>query len=413
MADSYADSHASGSDNSSHSLRITLGNKEVYLIGTAHISRESVEEVKKTITLEKPDMVCVELDQGRYNSLTQKEQWENLNVSKVIKEGKGFLLMANLALSSFQRRLGKDLGVKPGEEMKVAVETATSLGIAYSFCDREVQITLRRAWARCGFWSKCKLIAALLANSFSTEKLGEQEIEDLKKQNEMDGMMSDLADYLPGVKETLIDERDRYMAAKIWNSVPDTAGQKKRIIAVIGAGHLQGIKAHLEKLAEKEVSTDVSGLNVIPAGSFVSKLGYFIFPAILLSLFALGFYRDGADLSLYMLRLWILWNGSLAALGAILARGHPLAILVSFLGAPVTTFIPFVGVGMFSGFVQASLRKPRVSDVQSIADDVSSLKGLYRNRISRALLVFFLANMGSSIGTFVSIPVMAGLLAGG
>ena len=405
---------------SSNSLRLSFDSKEINLIGTAHVSRESVDEVKSTIYEEKPDMVCVELDQGRYNSITQKEHWENLNVSKILKEGKGFLLVANLALSSFQRRLGKELGVKPGEEMKAAVETATELGIPYSLCDREVQITLRRAWANCGLWSKCKLMASLLASSFSTEKLSEQEIENLKNKNELDGVMSELADYMPGVKETLIDERDLYMAAKIWNSTPQPAiGQqsppdaqrKQRVVAVVGAGHMQGIKTHLEKLAAGEEIPDLDKLNIIPAPGFFSKAAHFIVPAILLSLLTIGFFRAGAELSLSMLRLWVLWNGSLAALGAIIARGHPLAILVSFLGAPITTFVPFIGVGMFSGLVQATLRKPRVTDVQTIADDVTSLKSIYRNRITKALLVFFLSNLGSSIGTFVSFSAIAGLLA--
>ena len=403
-------------NSSGSNLRIIFDSKEINLIGTAHVSRESVEEVKNAIREEKPDVVCVELDQGRYNSITQKEHWENLNISKIFKEGKGFLLVANLALSSFQRRLGKELGVKPGEEMKAAVETAKDLGIPYNLCDREVQITLRRAWANCGLWSKCKLMASLLASSFSTEKLSAQEIENLKNKNELDGVMSELADYLPGVKETLIDERDRYMAVKIWNSTPQPADnlqageQKQRIIAVIGAGHLQGIKTHLEKLAAGEEAPDINKLDAIPSPGFFSKAARFIVPAILLSLLTIGFFRAGAELSLSMLRLWVLWNGSLAALGAIIARGHPLSILVSFLGAPITTFIPFIGVGMISGLVEATLRKPRVTDVQTITDDITSLKGVYRNRISKALLVFFLSSLGSSIGTFVSIPVIAGLL---
>ena len=407
-----------------NNLRITLDGREINLIGTAHVSRESVEEVKNSISAEKPDMICVELDEGRYNSLIQKEKWENLNISKVFKEGKGFLLIANLALTSFQRRLGNELGVKPGDEMKAAVEVGAEMGIPYSLCDREVQTTLRRAWARCGLSSKCKLLASLLSSAFTTEKLSVEEIEKLKNRNELDGVMSELADYLPAVKQTLIDERDRYLAAKIWDSARETSLQNaretplqnaapagRRVIAVVGAGHIQGIKTHLEKLAAGEETSDVSELDVIPSPGFLSKASKFIIPVIILSLLAMGFFRAGADLSLSMLWLWILWNGSLAALGAIIALGHPLAILVSFMGAPFTTFIPFIGVGMISGLVQATLRKPRVSDIQSIADDITSLKRIYGNRISRALLVFFFSSLGSSIGSFVSIPVIAGMLA--
>ncbi len=202
---------------------ISLGGKEFVLIGTAHVSRESIDEVSAIIREEKPDLICVELDEGRYASITQKESWENLNMIKVFKEGKGFLLLANLVLSGFQRRMGAELGVKPGEEMKAALDIASELGIPYALCDREVQVTLRRAWTGCGLWSKSKLLSALLASAFTTEKLSSEEIENLKKRSELDGMMEELADYLPEVKETLINERDQYLAAKIWASSPSEA----------------------------------------------------------------------------------------------------------------------------------------------------------------------------------------------
>jgi pheromone shutdown-related protein TraB len=406
-------------------ITINLGDNEIKLIGTAHISRDSIEEVRNIIHEEKPDMVCVELDQARYNAITQNDNWEKLDLTKVFKEGKGFLLIANLVLASFQRRLGDELGVKPGEEMKTALEAAKELGIPHSLCDREVQITLRRAWSRCGLWSKSKLLASLLASAFTNEKLSEQEIESLKNRNELDDMMGELAGYLPGVKTTLIDERDRYLAAKIWTSIQtepaagtgrDTvqkAGSKldKKTVAVIGAGHMQGIKIHLEKLAEGEETVDVGELDKIPPSGFLSKALRFFIPAVIIALVAAGFFRAGSDMGVSMIMRWVLWNGSLAAIGAVIALAHPLAIFVSFLGAPVTSLNPFIGVGILSGLVQVMFRKPRVSDVQDINEDVTSLKGVYRNRITRALLVFFLSSLGSSIGTFVSIPAIAGLLA--
>ena len=399
----------------SNTITLNLCGKEIKLIGTAHVSRESIEEVKNIICDEKPDMVCVELDQGRYNAITQNDNWEKLNLSKVFREKKGFLLIANLVLSSFQRRLGNELGVKPGEEMKVALDTAKELGIPYSLCDREVHTTLRRAWAKCSLWSKSKLLASLLASAFTTEKLSEDEIENLKNKNELDGMMNELSDYLPGVKKTLIDERDRYLAAKIWTaSLSVTSGeqppQNKKITAVVGAGHLEGIKNHLEKLAGGEENADVNELEIIPPPGFFSKAARFIIPAAVISLVAAGFFRAGAEMGLAMLLQWVLWNGSLAAIGAIIALGHPLAILVSFLGAPVTSLNPFIGVGILSGLVQVTFLKPRVSDVQNMTDDITGLKGIYRNRISKALLVFFLSSLGSSIGSFISVPAIASLL---
>ncbi|MDR2134014.1 MAG: TraB/GumN family protein [Treponema sp.] len=402
----------------SNVIRVSLGEKDIILVGTAHISRESIEEVSRIIREEKPGMVCVEIDKSRYGSISQKENWEALDVSKVFREGRGFLLIANLVLSGFQRRLGDELGVRPGDEMKAAVETAGELGISYSFCDRDVQITLRRAWARCGLWSKCKLLASLLSSAFTTEKLSAEEIENLKKHSELDGMMSELADYLPGVKETLIDERDRYLAAKIFDAAKTGAGAASpaaggagKSVAVVGAGHLRGIESHLEKLAAGEESADVADLDIIPPPAFLSKAAGWLIPLLIAALIAAGFFRAGAGVSLSMLLRWVLWNGSLAALGSLIALGHPLSILVSFLGAPVATVNPFIGVGLFSGIVEAAMRKPRVSDTQTISEDVASLKGIYRNRITRALLVFFLSSLGGAIGNFISIPALAGLLA--
>jgi len=399
----------------SNTKTITLTGREFKLIGTAHISRESIEEVKKIISEEKPDMVCVELDQARYNSITQNNNWEKLDLSKVFKEGKGFLLIVNLVLASFQRRLGNELGVKPGEEMKAAIETANEAGIPYSLCDREVHTTLRRAWARCSLWSKCKLLAALLASAFTTEKLNEQEIENLKKNNELDSMMDELAKYLPAVKTVLIDERDRYLASKIWTSaITDTTGSgtPEKIVAVVGAGHMQGMTTHLEKLASGNATADVSELDIIPPRSFFSKSLRFLIPAVIIGLIAAGFITSGRDIGFAMIKNWFLWNGSLAAIGAAIALGHPLAILVSLLGAPLTSLTPFIGVGILSGLVQLTVSKPRVSDVQDISGDAASLKGWYRNRITRTLLVFFFSSLGSSIATFILIPLMGRLLAG-
>ncbi|MDR2028563.1 MAG: TraB/GumN family protein [Treponema sp.] len=385
-------------------ISVSLQNREIILIGTAHVSRESIEEVNRIIREHQPDMVCVELDQGRFTSMSQKEAWEKLDVSKVFREGRGFLLIANLVLAGFQRRMGEGLGVKPGEEMKTAIEIAGELGIPYALCDREVQLTLRRAWARCGFWSKCKLLASLLSSAFTTEKLSAAEIESLKNRNELDGMMAELAEYLPSVKETLIDERDRYLAAKIWGS----GGNKP--VAVVGAGHLLGIRTHLEKIAAGKEDADVSDLDTIPPRTFFSKIAGWIIPAIIAAIIVLGFFRAGAGVSLSMLLRWILWNGSLAALGTLLALGHPLSVLVSFIGAPVATINPFIGVGLFAGITEATIRKPRVSDAQTISDDVSSLRGIYRNRITKALLVFLLSSLGGAVGNFISIPSLAGLL---
>jgi pheromone shutdown-related protein TraB len=265
---------------------------------------------------------------------------------------------------------------------------------------------LRRAWSKCGFWSKCKLLAGLLSSAFSTEKLSEAEIENLKKQSELDGMMKDLADYLPEVKETLIDERDRYLAAKIWlAAAPDS-----KTVAVVGAGHLEGLKKNIKLIAEGMEDADVGALEASPPPSPGSRIAGWIVPAAIAALIVAGFFRSGAGVSLEMLTRWILWNGSLAAAGALLALAHPLAILVSFIGAPIATLNPFIGVGVFSGVVQALLRRPRIADAETLTESLASLKGVYKNRITHVLLVFFLSSIGGMIGNFISIPRIAGIL---
>ena len=216
--------------------------------------------------------------------------------------------------------------------------------------------------------------------------------------------MNELASYLPPVKETLIDERDRYLASKIW-----TAGGT-RSLAVVGAGHMGGIKTHLEMITSGEETTDLEALNQIPPKGFVSRLIPFFIPAIIISMVGYGLFKLGPSASFSLILPLLLWNGGLAALGAILALGHPLSVIVALFGAPLTTVNPFVGIGVLSGITELTMRKPRVEDAESINDDIGSLKGLYRNRITRALLVFFLSSIGAIIGKLIAIPSIAGQL---
>jgi len=224
--------------------------------------------------------------------------------------------------------------------------------------------------------------------------------------------MSELSNYLPGVKAALIDERDRYLASKIWISTPpDQDAPPKKIAAVVGAGHMKGMISYMEKLNKGEASSDVSELDIIPPPGFFSKAAGFIIPVAIVALIAVGFIFKGTDKGFEMLIQWAVWNGALAAFGSLLALAHPLAILVSFLGAPIATLNPLVGVGLFSGLVQVTFKKPRVCDVENISEEASSLKGIYKNRITRALLVFFLSSLGGAIGNF-TIPLIWGFLGG-
>ena len=381
--------------------KIELSNRSITLVGTAHISHESVAEVSAIIAQELPGRVCIEIDANRYQSMTQGSKWENLDIGKVLKEGKGFFLLANLALSGFQKRMGAGIGAKPGEEMLAAVKAAEEAGIPWSCCDRDLQVTLKRAWARSNFWNKSKLLASLISSAFSNEKLSESEIEQLKDKNELEQMMNELADYLPSVKEVLIDERDRYLASKIFEA------KEEFIVAVVGAGHMAGIEQWLRKLDSGEANSNVSEIDSVPPPSKLSKVAGWAVPLLILAFIAVGFFRSGSQASLSMILKWILLNGSLAAIGSALCLAHPGTILVSFLLAPVATLNPLVGIGLFAGVAEAYFRKPTVQDFERLSDDVMSVKGFYRNRVTHILLVFFLSSIGGMIGNFIALPLLA------
>jgi pheromone shutdown-related protein TraB len=380
-------------------INLNLNGKEIVLLGTAHVSQQSCDEVKAAIAEKKPDCVAIELDEQRFASLNDSEAWKNLDIIKVLKEKKGFLLLANLVLSSFQKRMGANVGVKPGDEMRAGIAAAKELNIPCEMVDRPIQTTLRRAWAKNGGYGRVKLLSALLASAASKEEVSGDEIENLKNKSEMDGMMAELSEFMPGVKEVLIDERDFYLAAHIWEAVQKD--ERKSLIAVLGAGHLPGVQAHLEKIAAGQENTDTEEISSIPAKKMGAKIIGWSIPVIIVALIAAGFVFGGMKKGADLLGAWVIWNAALAGIGALIAGGHPLTVLMAAVGAPFTSLCPFVGVGMFAGIVQAFVCKPKVADMESVMDDVSSVKGFYKNRLLRVLLVFFLSSVGSSVGTFV------------
>ncbi|SIQ28508.1 pheromone shutdown-related protein TraB [Alkalispirochaeta americana] len=376
--------------------------REYWLLGTAHISRDSVVAVEETIRQVGIDHVVVEIDHQRYQSVTQKRDWSQLDIFQILRTGQAFLLLSNLVLASFQRRMGAGTGVTPGEEMIAAVKASSAEGIGSTFGDRPVTATLRRAWAKTGFWGRNKLLASMIAAAFSREKVSEEDLAKLREQNELESMLQELSDYLPQVKEVLIDERDRYLARSIY----DAPG--RRVLAVVGAGHVPGIARTLEQLRAGTVQVNKAELEEIPPpGAFRRALPYAV-PAVVGSLILWGFFRGGLEGGLQSLGRWILVNGTLSAVGAAAALAHPLTILLAFAAAPITSMNPTVGVGLVTGLVEAFLRKPRVADFERLNDDIVSVRGFYRNRLTRILLVFLLSSVGSSIGTFIALPLLFG-----
>ena len=383
---------------------LSLGGRTITLIGTAHVSAESVAEVENSIRELKPDSVAIELDEKRADSIRNKDKYRELDIVKVLRRGEGFLLLANLVLASFQRRMGQNVGVNPGDEMLAAMRVADELNIPTVMADRAIQITLKRAWAKNSFWGKCKLLATLLSSAFSKEDMSAQDIENIKEKNEMDSMMNELAEFMPVVKEVLIDERNAYLADKIWGA----AGNN--VVAVLGAGHLDGVVENLEKIAGGQ-TVDIAAIDEVPAKGVGAKAAGWIIPVAIVGLIVSGFIYGGTQLGTKMIKSWILWNGACAAGLTLLAAGHPITILVAFISAPITSLCPFIGCGFVTAIVQAFVCKPKVKDMETLQDDVTFI-GFYKNRILRILLIFILSSLGSSVATFISGADIIGSLAG-
>jgi pheromone shutdown-related protein TraB len=369
--------------------KISLEGKDVFLVGTAHVSKQSVEDVRKTITMVRPDSVCVELCESRYKSIIQRELWKNMDIVKVVREKKAVLLLAQMIMSSFYRRLGDQLDVKPGAEMIEGVTLARENGHTLVLADRNIEITLKRVWGSLGFWNRMKMASQLFMGVLFTEKIDAALVEDLKNQDQLEQVLDTFAKAFPGVKSRLIDERDIYLARKISHA------PGKTVVAVVGAGHVPGICAHIAS------DQPLEPLETIPAGSAVSKIvGWFI-PLSIIGLIVYGFFNGGSK-PMESVYIWILVTGSLSALGAACAFAHPLAILTSFVAAPLTTLHPLLAAGWFSGLIQAIVKKPTVQDMEELPNAIATFTGLWRNPVSRILLVVALANLGSSLGMFIA-----------
>ena len=377
---------------------IVFDEKKILLVGTAHISQSSVDEVNKVIEQEQPDTVCVELCESRHQAMVDKDQWKNTDIFKVVREGKSFLLLSNLIMTAFQKRLGSQLGVKPGAEMLAAIQASERINAELQLVDRDVKITLQRTWRGMPFWGRMKVFSQLLASLFIREEISKEEIEKLKESDALSEAMQMLADQSPDMKRILIDERDQFMAEKI-RQVPG-----KRIVAVVGAGHVKGLTLELER------EHNLAELETVPSPG---KLGIFLkwgIPALIVGLIGYGFYAVDTDVSIEMIQRWFLINGTLSAIGTAIAFGHPITIATAFVAAPFTSLNPAVAAGWVAGLVEAFLRKPQVRDFEDLAEDITHLKGFWKNNITRILLVVMFANLGSAIGTFAGGFAIASLL---
>jgi len=388
------DKPAAENEANSADTMINIEDKEITLVGTAHVSRESVEHVEQVINETHPDTVCVELCQSRFQSIRKKDQWLEMDIIKVIKEKKSFLLLSNLMLSSFQKRIGDKLGVKPGEEMIRAIDTAESTGAEICLADRDITITLSRTWRSTGFWSKIKLLFQLVLSMGGVDEIDEKDIEEMKQADMLESILSEVEKSHPVLREILIDERDRYLAQKIKEA------PGKKIVAVVGAGHVPGIKKYITG------DNDTKALETLPPKGKLGGILKWLIPAAIVCLIIFGFFQGGAEAGKDMIVWWVAVNGLFAGIGAIIAFGHPFTILSAIFAAPLTSLNPMIAAGWVSGLVEAFSRKPKVRDLESLPEDIMSARGFWRNKVTRILLVVVFTNLGSGIGTFVALPLM-------
>ncbi|WP_088105849.1 TraB/GumN family protein [Halalkalibacter urbisdiaboli] len=368
--------------------RLTVDGKEIILLGTAHVSKQSAEQVKELVETEKPDTVCIELDEQRYQSMMDQDRWKSMDIFKVIKEKKATLLLMNLVISSFQKRIAKQYEIKPGQEMIQGIESAEKIGANLVLADRNIQITFARIWSGVGLMGRARLLMEIIGSIFSKDEITEEELEKLKSEDMLNSMLHDFTVNFPKLKVPLIDERDQFLAQKI----KEAPGNK--IVAVLGAAHVPGIKEEIKK------DHDLQALSVRPKKSNAPKLIGWLIPIFILAIIGYAFLANpdaGVDLTMS----WILWNGFFAALGAAIAFGHPLTILASFIVAPFTSLYPLLAAGWFSGIAEAYFRRPKVADFENLSDDVFTLKGFWSNKVTRILLVVVLTNVGSTLGTVI------------
>ena len=376
---------------------VQLNNSEVTLVGTAHVSKLSVEMVEEYISTGDYDCIAVELCAPRLENITNHVWWKNLDIYEVFKKKKAGLLLINLALTAYQKRLAERIGVEAGKEMIRAVELAREKGIRLEVIDRNISTTLHRLVTEVSFWQKFKIVGGLIAGVFVGEEISEEQVEDLKRGDMLHAVVSEFGEELPEIKRVLIDERDEYMVGRLAQ-ISESFHAPKKILALVGAGHLIGMMPNMKS------PPDASHLEELDKKPPSSKLGLYIgwgICVLILSMFVVGF-NQSPELGGQLVITWVLLNGGLCALGTAIAFGHPVSIIAAFFAAPLTSLNPTIGAGMVVGLVESYMRKPKVSDFETLRDDITHYSMWWKNRVARLLLIFFLSSFGSMIGTYAA-----------
>jgi pheromone shutdown-related protein TraB len=372
-----------------------------HVVGTAHVSHRSVDEVREVIAAVQPQVVCVELDKGRYDALTKDSAFRDLDVFKVVREGKTLYLLAHLALASYQRRIGASLGVKPGAELIAAVDAAKQHGIAYELIDRDIQITLKRTWKNIGLWRRMTLLVSLIAGGEDEgEPVTAETVEGLKEPKALSEMLTELGKAVPEVKGPLVDERDLYLTSKMLE-----AGRgKQAVVAVVGAAHVPGMTANLD------TKIDRAALEVIPPPALWWRIAKWAIPAAFAALLVFLATRMNAATFAKTMLAWIVPTAAGAGIATLVTGGSILSVLAAIVAAPVARLYPLVRTAVVVGIVEAWRRKPSVQDCERLQDDVQTLKGFWRNPVTRILIIAVASSLGALIGFAVGVGVFASRL---
>lgn len=376
------------------------GGTDITILGTAHVSKASADMVKTLLDSGQYDAVAIELCPSRHNAMVNPDALAKMDLFEIIKQGKAAMVAANLALGAYQQRMAEQLGIEPGAEMRAALDSATQHHTAVLLIDREISITLKRIYRNVSWWKRLNLFSGLIASLLTRQKVSKEEIERLKEGDLLESAFTQFAEQAEELYEPLINERDYYMAARIEQEIVNT--RPKHILAVVGAGHMRGILKYIADIDQgSDPDTTISRLDALPKPSLLPKLIPWIIVSLVLIGFAIGFSRN-SDLGWNLVIDWVVINGGLAAFGALLAAAHPLTIATAFLAAPITSLNPTIGAGMVTAAIEIYFRRPTVEDFSKLRKDTSSIKGWWRNRVSRTLLVFIFSTLGSGIGTYLA-----------
>jgi len=377
-----------------HILNFDNG-KKLYLVGTAHVSADSVKLVEDTIRNVKPDTVCIELDDQRYQSMIKKNKYEDIDFIQIIRKKQLFFFIGQFMMASYQKKISEKTGSRPGEEFKKGIEVAEETGAHLVLADRNIGTTLKRAWRLTPFMQKMKFLGGLLFSD--DEEIDKIDIESIKTRDAIDSLVDIFADELPVTKRVLIDERDFFLTAEIQENLGDVT------VAVVGAGHVPGMIRNFQTKLSKE---EKNKINIVPSPSLTGRLMPWIIPAVILAVFAWGFINGRKEIAQDVAVFWVLANGILTAIGCLISLAHPLTIVAGFIAAPITSLNPTIGAGFVTAIVQTLLVKPRIRDFEQIQNHSLKIRGWWSNRITKIFLVFVFSSIGSSIGTFVALPAL-------